>query len=208
MGGVGRREDNKTRTRLALLDTSLALFRELGFEQTRVQDIVERVGVSPATFFNYFPSKDAVLEAASYQSTTAYLELLRAEVAQTDRSASERLTEVATLGATVMDQDPDLSVLLATRTGFLSGASGELARADRDGQRLLAELFVQGQASGDFDEHHDPLQLAELFTTAITHTALNHLTQWFGPPAEPLTTRVTKAVNIVLAGAARPPQAA
>lgn len=203
---MGRREESKARTRRALLDTSLAMFRELGFEETRVQDIVERVGVSPATFFNYFPSKDAVLQAASYQSTTAYVELLRAEIEQRDRAARERLLEVATIVATVMEEDPKISALLATRTGYLSGASGDLARADREGQDLLAELFTEGQARGEFHEDHHPLQLSELFTTAMTHTALNHLTEWFGAPTEPLETRVKRAAQLVLAGAAAPPE--
>jgi len=201
---MGRREEKKARTRQALLDTSIELFRELGFDETRVQDVVGRVGVSPATFFNYFPSKDAVLDAASYRSTQDYIELLRAETAQTQHSAVERLAEVAQLVAAAMDQDPKISALLAARTGFLTGASGELAEADREGQGLVAELFTQGQATGEFHQAHDPHQLAELFTIAMTHTALNHLTGWFGAPTETLTDRVARATQLVLAGAAAP----
>ncbi len=204
---MGRRQDNKKRNRRALLEASLDLFREVGFDQTRVQDIVDRVGVSPATFFNYFPAKDAVLAEVSLEATRSYIELLDAQLEQRERTAAARLLEVATLVSIVMSEDPAVSTLLATRTGFLTGASDDLADADRQGQHRLAELFAQGQDAAEFHRSHDPLQLAELFSTALAQTSLNYLTEWFGPVSEPLSNRVERAIGIILAGASSPPVA-
>lgn len=58
---VGLRERKKQQTRLAILDSADTLFRQRGYEQTRVTDIIEPVQISKKTFFNYFPSKEAVL---------------------------------------------------------------------------------------------------------------------------------------------------
>lgn len=60
---MGLREEKKERTRREILDTAIGLFRERGYDNTRIQDIIERIPISEATFFNYFPAKDTRLEA-------------------------------------------------------------------------------------------------------------------------------------------------
>ena len=62
---MGLREEKKEQQRQAILETAVGLFRERGFEQTRVQDVTDRLRISEATFFNYFPTKQSVLEAAA-----------------------------------------------------------------------------------------------------------------------------------------------
>ena len=39
----------------------MRLFLEKGYENTTIEDIAEAVEISPSTFFNYFPSKEAVV---------------------------------------------------------------------------------------------------------------------------------------------------
>lgn len=50
-----------------LLDAALELFSSVGYEKTMVVDIVKRAGVAKGTFFYYFPTKEAVLEAICMQ---------------------------------------------------------------------------------------------------------------------------------------------
>lgn len=45
------------------MDTALELFLSSGYEKTTVQDIVRKINVAQGTFYYYFPSKEAILEA-------------------------------------------------------------------------------------------------------------------------------------------------
>lgn len=62
---ISRRERKKEETRQRLLSVSLELFHEQGYSATTVEDITERADVAKGTFFNYFPSKEALLSELS-----------------------------------------------------------------------------------------------------------------------------------------------
>jgi AcrR family transcriptional regulator len=57
-GSPGLREQHKRRTRETISGAAMALFFEHGFEAVTVTDIARRAGVSVATVFNYFDTKE------------------------------------------------------------------------------------------------------------------------------------------------------
>ena len=58
---TGRREQHRRQTFESLQESGLSLFAEQGFEETTVEQIAERAGVSLRTFFRYFSCKEALL---------------------------------------------------------------------------------------------------------------------------------------------------
>src|SRR3984885_13852868 len=77
---VGLRERKKAPLRQQIIDTSIKLFRKRGFENTRIDDIVQALEISQPTFFRYFPSKDAVLREVGERGYACICERLRSEL--------------------------------------------------------------------------------------------------------------------------------
>ncbi|SDL95711.1 TetR/AcrR family transcriptional regulator [Sediminibacillus halophilus] len=63
-----------------VIDSALQLFIEKGIEQTSLQDILTRAGISKGTFYNYFASKNecvlVILERARYEASLQRQEML------------------------------------------------------------------------------------------------------------------------------------
>lgn len=60
-GDRSPRGEHADRTRNALLEAALNLFSANGYDETTTDQIAESAGVSPRTFFRYFPTKESVL---------------------------------------------------------------------------------------------------------------------------------------------------
>lgn len=101
------RQRKKLATRRALQRFALDLVAERGYSKVTVEDIAEAADVSPRTFFNYFPSKEAALLGADPERTEGLrqrlvdeppgkspLEALRAVMVDEVRRLSEELAEL------------------------------------------------------------------------------------------------------------------
>jgi len=76
----GLRERKKARLRQQIIETAIRLFRKQGYENTRVDDIVNILEISQPTFFRYFPSKDAVLRDVGQRGFECIAERLKSEL--------------------------------------------------------------------------------------------------------------------------------
>ncbi|MDD3398503.1 MAG: TetR/AcrR family transcriptional regulator [Candidatus Methanomethylophilaceae archaeon] len=74
-----------------ITEAALSLFLEKGYQRTRIDDIIERVGIAKGTFYHHFQSKIDVLEAVVLNLISHYLGLIE-EISERDCSAAEKLT--------------------------------------------------------------------------------------------------------------------
>jgi len=101
------RERKKLATRRALRRAAFELVTEHGFARVTVEDIAAAADVSPRTFFNYFPTKEAALFGADPDRITALRErvarlapgqpalaALRLVMVDDARAAADELTEL------------------------------------------------------------------------------------------------------------------
>lgn len=198
---MARRQERKDQLRQEIRETALRLFHERGFDETRVQDVIELVGISEKTFFNYFPSKLALLETAGSEMVAAYRALLEHELAETTRSVRERIAEITELWAASFASDQEFLAVVVTRTPAFFGSAGQLREEQRAAQLLLTELFRQGQVRNEIRDDADPVRLAEVLSAVLLLTTVNWLDHWWGDDGGPLRERLLKAVDVVLEGA-------
>lgn len=60
---AGKREYNRIRNRNAILAAARECFRERGYDNSTIRDIVRRTGLAAGTFYNYFSSKQDIFAA-------------------------------------------------------------------------------------------------------------------------------------------------
>lgn len=81
------------RTKAAILDAALTLFRERGYEETTMRAIAEEAGVSIGNAYYYFRSKEHLVQGFYDRTHVLHLEACRPVLAATE-DLSERLKGV------------------------------------------------------------------------------------------------------------------
>jgi AcrR family transcriptional regulator len=196
----GLRERKKARLRHEILETGLRLFRDRGYENTRVDDIVHALEISQPTFFRYFPSKEALLREVGRRAFGKQAESLRSELsskattAQRLRRFYETLAEVTEVGRPLWQ-----AVILAGAMDPVR--SPELRGAEQATVSLLREILAQGQKRGEITRDFPVVHLAE-FMEGLFNTVVRQWTVDLTGPHK-LTERVHSAVEFFLR-AARP----
>jgi len=197
---ISLRDEKKLRQRREILAAAIELFAERGYDDTRVQDIIERVRISEATFFNYFPTKDALLEQYAISNVKAYSQMLRQEIEDESCSVPNRIRHLLRIiGVGIEEQEREFMAVVATRSRLFYGGEGAMFDKQVLAQGLLARLFEEGQARGEIRDDMDPRALAESLTGAYTFTIVNWLTgRW--KDEGPLHPRLMRVAEIVLDG--------
>lgn len=105
-GAANLRSRTRDAVRERIADEALILFDQQGFDATTVEDIVVAVGISPRSFFRYFPSKEDVVVGDPLFAGAQ----LRDEVAKLLRGGFApwpALTRALRAGAADVDSDSD-----------------------------------------------------------------------------------------------------
>ena len=85
----GRVESRKARTRANLLAAARHLFAGRGVERTTIAEIAEHADVAIGSFYNYFSTKEELLDALLEEALSEQLRLLRLRQAQVSDPAEK-----------------------------------------------------------------------------------------------------------------------
>lgn len=194
---VGLRERKKARLRQQIIDTSIKLFRKNGYEDTRIDDIVQLLEISQPTFFRYFPSKDAVLREVGERGYTCICDRLRSELSS-EAETEERLRRLYVSMAREVEADRKLWQAVVLSGAMDPVRSAELRGHEEAAVSLLREILTQGQKRGEVTRVFPVVHLAE-FMEGLYNTVVR---QWAVDLTGPhkLTERVRSAVEFFLRG--------
>lgn len=190
-----QRETSKYERRERLYEAALALFRAQGYEATTVDQVTRRAGLAKGTFFNYFPTKHAVLR---YLGTREIGKIGSGVLTNGNGHGSplHRLKRLMGTLAASLEKDRELVCLI-----FRSGVSvPELMAGDAGGfslQPMTSLLIHQAQHSEEINSDLDPDMLA----AALDALYLQQLVRWCEACGSySLSDRLTGIVDLLFLG--------
>jgi AcrR family transcriptional regulator len=142
-----------------MLTAALAVIVERGFAETRISDVAERAGVSPALVIYYFKTKDDLLAEAMRRSEDAWYAEMARRTAELPTAAG-RLQEVVAMTCLPSGSPPEESWALwldlwahALRDPVVRAVREEFDEHFRETIRDIVRLGVERGEFAAVDEH-------------------------------------------------------
>lgn len=200
---MGLREIKKQQTRQAILDTADQLFQQRGYEQSRINDIIEPVQISKKTFFNYFPSKEAVLiELAKHWFERHTTEAGDSVIANSDSDPLQKLLSKLDARIEVIIRERDFITLLVKHTQLFQAHSNNDSLTLRIASQNFTETLKnirEIQACGVFRQDISAEELNQIMMSMRNNIIAQWLLNKHSKP-EQLQSKINNAVNILLKG--------
>ncbi|HEV2360433.1 MAG TPA: TetR family transcriptional regulator C-terminal domain-containing protein [Acidimicrobiales bacterium] len=137
-----------------MLRAALEVIVERGFPETRIADVAERAGVSPALVIYYFKTKDALLgDAMRYAEDRWYEDGARR--LQAIPTAAGRLTELVSMSC-IASADHDVQdswslwLDLWAQSVRHPAVAEVRAEFDEHWRRTIREIVTEGEETGEF----------------------------------------------------------
>jgi TetR/AcrR family transcriptional regulator, repressor for uid operon len=163
-------ESGTAATRAALIEAAIEVFRERGYEGTRLGELTRRAGLTTGAVYSSFENKDALLSEAVAEASDKAVDQPLYDGIGTPESPMERVRVV--LGGILHAPDRDLHVeaMVATRRSprfaALARARGKL-RVDR-----MRELLGGARQAREVDPELDVDAVAYLLLSVLSGVAL------------------------------------
>jgi AcrR family transcriptional regulator len=205
--GYSRREQKKEETHQRLLEIAWQLFCEKGYEHTTVQDITDAANVAKGTFFNYFETKQAIIDEIALWR----IEMLGARVLAADNMPGSAVARVKLVMKAMHDEfPPDQEFNMQLFSARIS-APIQHESAHRLGS-IMYELVVQAQTEHEIRDDMDPALVTRLFMTCFFFDMVGrHHDNHSGPARQDadldrsaIGDRVFKFVNALMSGLGGP----
>jgi AcrR family transcriptional regulator len=157
-----------------VLDRSVVLFNERGFDGTSMEDLAQHLGVTKSAIYHHVTSKDALLGLALDRALSG-LEEAAADVRAMAGPAVDRLESLVRRSVEVLvERLPYVTLLLRVHgnSAVERDALGRRRRLDR----FAASLVKEAVGDGDLRPDVDPAVAARLLFGMV-----NSLVEWLRP---------------------------
>jgi AcrR family transcriptional regulator len=158
-----------------MLRAALEVIQERGYAESRIADVAERAGTSPALVIYYFKTKDQLLTDAIRFSEDTWYAAGTARMAAIPTAAGrlEELVAMSTLPEA--DAEPNTSWVLWLDLWAQAVRHPEVAsvrqKFDERWRQTITSLVAEGQEAGEFGPV-DPADFAVLFSALLDGLAI------------------------------------
>lgn len=157
--------------RSEILDAALVCFSRDGFHRTTMQDIVRQSGLSPGAIYNYFKSKEEIIEAIANQRQLKERRLVTDAI--DTGPAGKALERVRDAFWDELDNPKErlrrrVSVELWAEAQRNPSIRRLVRRSFEEPRKLISEVLATAQAQGAIADGVDPDALA-CFVIAVFH---------------------------------------
>lgn len=167
------------RSREALIDAALELFADDGFDATSTEAITARAGVSPRTFFRYFPTKESIVFHRDYGFMRSFAAVFL------DQPAS--MTDYEALRATFVGQAAGFGALRARIETYRAAVDSSAVLVGREQEHLHDHATTVAEAVARRRGLTEPDAACRLFGDVALVLYQRALRGWLdGPPAREL----------------------
>jgi AcrR family transcriptional regulator len=157
-----------------MLRAALDVIAERGYAESRIADVAERAGTSPALVIYYFKTKDQLLTEAIRFSEDSWYEAGTRRMAEIGTAAGKLEEIVAMSCLPEADSEPSSWALwldLWAQSVRHPEVAGVRQKFDERWRELICSLVVEGQAAGEFGPV-DPVDFAVLLSALLDGLAV------------------------------------
>lgn len=153
---------NTRNTKGKIITAAWDLFYEQGYEDTTIEEIIDKSGTSKGSFYHYFEGKDALLGSLSYIFDEEYEKLIN-EMDDTMNSFDKLLYLNAKLFAMIEERiDLDLLTRLYS-TQLVTKGEKHLLDNKRLYYKLLRNIVMDGQKKGELSSDMSVNEIVKIY---------------------------------------------
>ncbi len=185
----GRRERRKQALRQHIFEVATKLFRDRGFQATTVEQISEAADIAPATFFNHFQNKRAVLLELT-NMVVIHLQGLLDQELERETDTRSRLVGFAHAAGADIGENHGIArdvVLTMVQSETSAPEPPYLLRVHEP----FADMLREGQERGEVRDDMSANFLAEMVVGMLNAT----VTGWLADSAYPVEKQIVQAAE-------------
>ena len=140
------RDEKKIETKNNIFEVAGRLFKEKGYDNTTVDEITKEAGIGKGTFFNYFPTKEALLQDFIRQKEELVFDLVKDQLTR-NIPTKEKIKNILVLMAKSNEKDRELTKLFVFEH---MKHYGQEERKSTSLNQLIQIIFEKGIKTEDF----------------------------------------------------------
>lgn len=162
--------------RAEIMDAAWELFNVKGFEETSVNDILEKVGIAKGTFYYYFKSKEEILDAVIRRGVLQQLEVFQPIIDDAGSNAIEKIKGIIVADRNLHRENVEFLEYLHKPENIVMHQKS-LVLSIKTFAPVLATLIVQGNNERLFATEF-PLETAEFIMTGMSFLLDTSIFPW------------------------------